>query len=121
MFSFSGLTHQHGTACAPLGCCRTGTEFHRLHTCRFLEHNVQFLSEHSNVLITAQPASLTSEHYIQLTNLGQHQAFKKKVFKKPASFESHANGTKMGMSEVSRDLQRNKNMDHMEHGKSDIK
>lgn len=52
MFSFSGLTHQHGTACAPGGCCRTGTEFHRLHTCRFLEHNVQFLSEHSNVLIT---------------------------------------------------------------------
>lgn len=121
MFSFSGLTHQHGTACAPGGCCKTGTEFHRLHTCRFLERNVQFLSEHRNVLITEPHIrALHTANKCRSASGIQEKGFYLKV-KKPARFESHANGIKMGMSEVSHDLQKQKNRLYMEHEMSDIK
>lgn len=37
-FSFQVLfTHQRGTACAPVGCCRTETGCHRLHMCMVLK------------------------------------------------------------------------------------
>lgn len=31
------VTYPRGTACAPAGCCRTGTGSHRRHTCRVLQ------------------------------------------------------------------------------------
>lgn len=32
-------THQRGTACAPAGCCRTGTGCHRHHKCSVLKNH----------------------------------------------------------------------------------
>lgn len=54
-------THLRGTACAPGGCCRTGTGCHRSHKCRVLgnhkraeEKRLMFLflwSGHQNVIV----------------------------------------------------------------------
>lgn len=43
-------THQRGTACAPAGCCRTGTGCHRHHKCRVLKNHKAHRSVDSFVI-----------------------------------------------------------------------
>ena len=42
------LSHLRGTACAPAGCCRTGTGSRRRHTCRVLRGERKLPSEGQN-------------------------------------------------------------------------
>lgn len=60
-------THQRGTACAPAGCCRTGTGCHRHHKCRVLKNHkahrsIDSLSEEKMNTSVHLLASIIQEH-----------------------------------------------------------